>query len=813
MDTFLNFIDIGKKQKKRFKNSKPYWNNALTDSWKYMNVCEKNFRKCKNRRIMNMLRQTFLNARHSFDKLLRKTERNYKREFLCKIENVNQNNPKEFWSTIKKLGPKKKDIPLKVTIDGSIETNLETVLSKWKSDFEELYNPHMSNIDQVFESNIKNDKDTLEKDSFNNVNIDLNMPVSRVEIKRAITKCKTKKSSGIDNIPNEVIKNPKVLHALFKLYECCFQNCFVPSMWLKTVIKPIPKNSEKDPYVPLNYRGISLISCVCKIYSSFLNIRLNNYLENNDILVDNQNGFRSNRSCEDHVFVLSSVIKNRLTKNKPTFAAFIDLSKAFDSINRDLLFHKLLVNNINGHFYFAVKALYDRTQSCVNLKTVVTDWFNTYSGVRQGDNLSPTLFNLFMNDLAKELNLLKLGISLDDLHLCCLLYADDIVLISDSEDKLQKMLNHFHNWCFKWQMQINISKSKIVHFRNKRVKSTDFNFTLGDDTVDKVCSYKYLGIIFDEFLTFDECARTLSDASGRALSGIISKFKYFKDIGYHTFTKLYQTGVKPIFEYGSAIWGFNKDKYSQQIQNRAIRYYLGVHKNATSLALQADMGWLNVKYLFGLKTLSLWNRIVNMDCSRLTRKILEYDVKLMNNNWSESLLNILDEFNMEDVILDFKSTDIKSMKARMFDLMHQHWSQNIMFKPKLRYYIQYKQDIETEAYVKSNLTRSKRSLLAQLRLSILPLQIEIGRYYRVPLEQRLCKLCNSNQIEDEFHLLCICNAYNNERIIYYREISRDNINFNQLCPFDKFCFILNSNPITLSNYLDNIWNIRKRLIL
>ena len=90
----------------------------------------------------------------------------------------------------------------------------------------------------------------------------------------------------------------------------------------------------------------------------------------------------------------------------------------------------------------------------------------------------------------------------------------------------------------------------------------------------------------------------------------------------------------------------------------------------------------NVKYLFGLNTLSLWNKIVNMDCSRLTRKIIEYDVKLINKNWSESMLNILDEFNMEDVILDFHSIDMKTLKNRMFDLMHQHWSQNIMFKPK-----------------------------------------------------------------------------------------------------------------------------------
>ena len=180
MDTFLDFIDIVKSKRNDLKILNPigtmHW-LIHGNTWMFE---KRIFRKCKNRRIMSMLRQTFLNARHSFDKLLWKTERNYKREFLCKIENVNQNNPKEFWSTIKKLGPKKKDIPLKVTIDGTLEINLETVLSKWKSDFQELYNSHMSNIDHVFEPNIKIDKDMLEKDSFNNANIDLNMP--RVEI-------------------------------------------------------------------------------------------------------------------------------------------------------------------------------------------------------------------------------------------------------------------------------------------------------------------------------------------------------------------------------------------------------------------------------------------------------------------------------------------------------------------------------------------------------------------------------------------------------------------------------------------------------
>ena len=100
---------------------------------------------------------------------------------------------------------------------------------------------------------------------------------------------------------------------------------------------------------------------------------------------------------------------------------------------------------------------------------------------------------------------------------------------------------------------------------------------------------------FYEFLTFDIWSKTLSEAVRRALGSIISKFKQLKNVGYHTFTKLYDTGVSSISSYGTSIWGFGKDKYGQHIQNRATRYFLGVHKKAPIHALQADMGWVNVK--------------------------------------------------------------------------------------------------------------------------------------------------------------------------------------------------------------------------
>ena len=169
-----------------------------------------------------------------------------------------------------------------------------------------------------------------------NTNDVLNSPITFVEVRRSILLSKKNKTPGVDLIPNEVIKNPKICKALFTLFNFCFQNHIVPNLWLKSIVKPIPKNPEKSPYVPMNYCGISLISCIAKLYSSILNSRVSAYLEDSKILVEEQNGFRKGRSCEDHIFVLSSLIKSKKKqKIKVFFAAFIDMSKAFDCINRD----------------------------------------------------------------------------------------------------------------------------------------------------------------------------------------------------------------------------------------------------------------------------------------------------------------------------------------------------------------------------------------------------------------------------------------------------------------------------------------------
>ena len=288
----------------------------------------------------------------------------------------------------------------------------------------------------------------------------LNADLTFDEVNSFLSKLKTNKSVGLDFIPNEVLKAGTLTELLVSFFNMCFTYNKIPSVWLKAVIIPIPKSSSKDPCIPLNYRAISLLSCVYKTFSGILNTRLVSYLEDNSLFVDEQNGFRKGRSCQDHIFSLTSIIRNRIHKKLPTFCAFVDFEKAFDWVNRDLLLYKLLKANVDGKMYRAIKSIYSGTTSCVRINSYLTDSFVCSSGVRQGDNLSSTLFSVFINDLAQEINSLNVGINItDEIMVSLLLYADDIVLIAESEEKLQKMLKCMHKWCLKWFMNVNVEKN------------------------------------------------------------------------------------------------------------------------------------------------------------------------------------------------------------------------------------------------------------------------------------------------------------------------------------------------------------------
>ncbi|CAC5396918.1 unnamed protein product [Mytilus coruscus] len=206
---------------------------------------------------------------------------------------------------------------------------------------------------------------------------ELNRAIERDEVREAVFRAKQGKSAGIDEIPSENLRNDTCID-LYKIIQFCFIEGHVPSEWLTSMISPIPK-PKMDPLNPLEYRPISLISVPCKIYADILNKRLTNRLEQNDMLAEEQNGFRRNRSCLDHLYVLTTITENRKLRRKESFVCFVDAKKAFDNVNRDMLWYKLMKIGSNGTFLKAIQSLYDATQSAVKLGNNLTDIsrFNT----------------------------------------------------------------------------------------------------------------------------------------------------------------------------------------------------------------------------------------------------------------------------------------------------------------------------------------------------------------------------------------------------------------------------------------------------
>ena len=308
----------------------------------------------------------------------------------------------------------------------------------------------------------------------------LNESISVEEILKGLTKLKCNKARGFDSIPAEVIKNQRLQGALTVLFNRCFVSGVVPSAWKKGVIHPIPKSSTADKRDPLSYRGITVTSSLYNLYCVILNNRLVKWEEEYSVLNDAQNGFRTGRSTIDHISSLTSIIETRKLKKQSTYVGFIDFRKAYDSIDRNLMFRKLRDLGISGFICKSILSLYDNVECCVNVNGFFTDWFSVNCGLKQGCCLSTLFFNLYINDLVTMVNALNVGVDIGAEKVAVMLYADDLVLIAENEYELQMILDTVHEWCVKNRIHINQDKSNVIHFRGPSVQCTDFQFRCGE---------------------------------------------------------------------------------------------------------------------------------------------------------------------------------------------------------------------------------------------------------------------------------------------------------------------------------------------
>ena len=461
---------------------------------------------------------------------------------------------------------------------------------------------------------------------------------------------------------------------------------------------------------------------------------------------------------------------------------------------------------LHGNILQAIQSLYKYVSCAVSINGTLTEWFQVRQGVKQGCGLSPTLFAIYVNDLVDDINQLHCGIDVDDTHISLFLYADDIVLLSESAENMQEMLNVLHQWCDKWRLAVNEAKTKIMHFRNKSKLKSNVLFSCGNKEIGYSDSYKYLGFWFNEFLDMEKSITEITKSASRALGAIYMKYQSAGGMTYEVYKKLIESVVEPVLFYCAGIWGNRNFTKVESVINKACRYFLGVSKNAPNISSKGDMGWVSAEVKQKLETVRLWCRLRNMPDDRTIRKIHNWSFSI-GRSWENRMLNLFDSFSLQDSMLapsPSKLTCFALVKEKLIEIDTQNW-RNQLFTDgngidsgnKLRTYRKYKETLNTEPYVKMNMSRDHRRILAKFRSCNIPLAVETGRYTKpkTPHAERLCKLCDSATVEDELHFLIDCDFYSDIRYELFHFATNAYNEFTSLTSEGKLIHLMQTSSI------------------
>ena len=234
------------------------------------------------------------------------------------------------------------------------------------------------------------------------------------------------------------------------------------------------------------------------------------------------------------------------------FACFVDLKAAFDSVWHNGLLYKLVKDEVGEKLYKTIKYMYDSCQSALKIGNEHSFFFPINRGVRQGDSLSPSLFNCFINDLHKVFDDSCAPPVLEETHIQSLSYADDLVLFSESQEGLQNALNKLYMYCSKWQLTVNTSKTKILVFQNIYKKSNPFIYNRNE--LSEVTDFKFLGNIINSRGNFTKTSEELSKKGIKVLFLLRNYMSNFNFVPIGLSCKLFDTLIRPILTYNSEIW-------------------------------------------------------------------------------------------------------------------------------------------------------------------------------------------------------------------------------------------------------------------
>jgi hypothetical protein len=679
-------------------------------------------------------------------KKIYKSNHNKKKQAYMRLEGdmlskLKTNNPKQFFSKFSKK-KSKCNVPLQ-----ELFSHFKDLASE-NQDVENNDGPpiHVCN-DVVFE--------------------ELDKQIDENEICKAILGLKSGKSHAEDCVLNEYLIECKdlLLPKLCKLFNCILDTNLFPSSWSTATIVPIFKKG--DATNPNNYRGISIVSNLGKLFTSILNRRLLEWSNNNDVITDAQFGFRPGYSTTDAIFALHSIISSSLSGKKRLYCAFIDFQKAFDSVDRIKLWHKLSAVGIRGKVLNVIKSLYSNIRACVTVKGFRSEYFTSNLGLMQGEVLSPILFSMFINDF--ELSFINSGCvpyECKSLNLFLLMYADDLVLFSESTEGLQSQLDALFEYSSKWGLKVNIDKSQIVIFRNGGKIKANEKWLYDGVQLKVVDHFTYLGIVFNYNNKFTMAEKKISDQGKKAMFALNTNIRNMH-LNKETVLSLFDSYVSSIFNYGSEVWGANKGTNIEKVHMDFCKRLLGVKRTTCNVMMYLELGRYPLRVYRTFNIIKYWAKLLTTNnCILKACYDALYDMCEVHNkkNWATDVKQQLTDLGLLELWSNqyIDSRYFPVIKQRILDQELQSIMSKMAVSSKCSLYTHYIHSCTLQYYLRKPIPAMYQKMIAKFRLSSHCLAIETGRYTNIDVYNRRCFNCNS-EVEDEFHFILKCPVYSRYR--------------------------------------------------
>ena len=600
LDEYAPFIKVTRKELELLQ--KPWITAEILSKCKCRDSKLKDIAKETDPQKINSLRSEYKKLRNE----ITLDKRNGKKEYFISYFKKNKQKSSDIWKGIRLLvntkSPKSSNIKL---MDD--QNNLINDPKKIANIFNDHFSTVGAKVDRKIPRVPGSYKRYLTKKDSDNAPF-LNPPHSfflspavTPEVAKIIESLDLKKSTGPMSIPMYILKIYKDFFSfwLSQLVNLSFEVGLFPSMLKFARVIPFHKKESKLNY--LNYRPISLLSVFSKIFEKLIYLRIYSFLTKNNLISNKQFGFRSCYSTNHALVSITERIKSLLDSTQFVCGIFIDLEKAFDTVNHDILCDKLNYYGLRGNVNKLIHSYLTNRKQIVSINEHKSESRDITCGVPQGSSLGPLLFLIYINDFRFCLSQTETGHFADDTYI---LFGNK--KLKTIETVMNTELKRVSTWLCLNRLSLNEGKTELIIFHSKRnIPQTEFSIKLNGKKLTPVNSVKYLGLYIDKYLSWDTHIFFLSQKLSRA-NGILSKLRHNapRNVCLNVYYALFYSHLI----YGCNIWGITTDENLDKIvklQNKCVRIITFSDYDSHANPLFIDLNFLKVHDVIKLQQLKL----------------------------------------------------------------------------------------------------------------------------------------------------------------------------------------------------------------